>query len=146
MTKRVIDVRGVELCTESFGDPDQRPILLIQGVAASMLWWDEGFCRKLANSRRFISAATSDRSDRESVVQYVVDYCRVLAGPLRPFDEARMRDLVRRDVERARDFAASRNHELLAEGQSPHEPLSSISAPTLVIHGTRTRCSPSSTA
>jgi pimeloyl-ACP methyl ester carboxylesterase len=36
----------------------------------------------------------------------------------------------------ARDFAACRNHVLLAEGGSPSAPLSSISTPTLVIHGT----------
>jgi pimeloyl-ACP methyl ester carboxylesterase len=47
-----------------------------------------------------------------------------------------MREFVRLDIEHARDFAAVRNHELLAEGQSPGDPLSSITAPTLVIHGT----------
>jgi pimeloyl-ACP methyl ester carboxylesterase len=57
--------------------------------------------------RRFISTASVDRSDRESVVEYLVGYCRVLGGHVRPFDEARVRDLVRRDVERARNFAAA---------------------------------------
>jgi pimeloyl-ACP methyl ester carboxylesterase len=60
----------------------------------------------------------------------------MLAGAQRPFDEAQMRDLVRQDVERARDFAARRNHDLLAEGESPSAPLSSITASPLVIHGT----------
>jgi pimeloyl-ACP methyl ester carboxylesterase len=59
----------------------------------------------------------------------------VLAGDQRPFDEATARDLVRRDVERAHNFASRRNHELLAEDDKPREPLSSISVPTLVIHG-----------
>ena len=230
MAERVIDANGVQLCTEPFGDPADRPILLVQGVGASMLWWGEGFCRMLSDPgrfvirydhrdtgrsityqpgcpgytgadlvadaagvldaygipsahvvgvsaggafaqllalafrervlslvlistspatpgdrdlpsptdafRRFVSTARVDRSDRQSVVEFVVGYCRMLAGPVRSFDEARMRELVRRDVERARDFAAAGNHELLAEGQSPGEPLSSIAAPTLVIHGT----------
>jgi hypothetical protein len=30
MAERMIDVDGVELCTESFGDPADRPILLVQ--------------------------------------------------------------------------------------------------------------------
>ena len=47
-----------------------------------------------------------------------------------------MRDLVRRDAERARDFAALQNHGLLEDEDKPRGPLSSIQAPTLVIHGT----------
>ena len=45
---------GVELCTESFGDPTDPPILLIMGIGASMLWWEEGFCRLLVAGRRFV--------------------------------------------------------------------------------------------
>jgi pimeloyl-ACP methyl ester carboxylesterase len=60
----------------------------------------------------------------------------VLAGEERPFDEAAARELVRRDVERAHNIASSENHALIAEGDAPSEPLSSIAVPTLVIHGT----------
>jgi len=230
MAERMSEVNGVEFCTEPFGDPADPPILLVQGVGASMLWWHESFCRKLSGRgrfvirydhrdtgrsityepghpgytgadlladaagvldaygipcahvvgvsaggafaqllalefpdrvgslilistsavtpgdrdlppptdefRRFVSTATVDWSDRESVADYLVGYCRVLAGDRRPFDHALTRDLVRCDIERARDFAARRNHDLLTEGKSPSGPLSSILAPTLVIHGT----------
>jgi hypothetical protein len=54
MTERMIEVNGVELCTEPFGDPAHRPILLVQGVAASMLWWDERFCRTLSDCGCFV--------------------------------------------------------------------------------------------
>jgi fermentation-respiration switch protein FrsA (DUF1100 family) len=48
-----------------------------------------------------------------------------------------VRDLVRRDVERARDVGAALNHDLLADGAFPSlRPLSSLDVPTLVIHGT----------
>ena len=47
-----------------------------------------------------------------------------------------MRDLVRRDIERARDFASLQNHDAIPDGDRRHQPLSSIAAPTLVIHGT----------
>jgi pimeloyl-ACP methyl ester carboxylesterase len=65
-----------------------------------------------------------------------VGYARMLAGEERPFDEEAARELVRRDVERARDIAASENHGAISSGQLPRDPLSSIEAPTLVIHGT----------
>src|SRR4051794_40714250 len=54
MAERIIDVRGVELCTESFGDRGDPPILLIMGIGASMLWWEEDFCRRLADGGRFV--------------------------------------------------------------------------------------------
>ena len=47
-----------------------------------------------------------------------------------------MRDLLRRDVVRARDFAALQNHDMLPEGEAVTGSLSSIAAPALVIHGT----------
>ncbi len=226
----MIDAGGVELCTESFGDPADPPVLLVMGIGASMLWWEEGFCRTLAGGGRlvvrydhrdtgrsvayepgrlgytgadlvgdavgvldaydltaahvvgvsaggafaqllalefaqrvrslvlissspatpgdrdlppptegfgqFISTVKVDWSDRESVIMYRVAYSRLLAGGRRPFDEAATRELVRRDVDRARDFGAAQNHNLLAEDESSHRPLSSVSVPTLVIHGT----------
>jgi len=86
--------------------------------------------------RRFLTTATVDWSDEGSVVEYLVDYARVLAGGERPFDEAAVRELVCRDVARARNIASSENHGAISEGAMPHRPLSSIGVPTLVIHGT----------
>ncbi|MEA2210960.1 MAG: hypothetical protein QOF83_908 [Solirubrobacteraceae bacterium] len=85
---------------------------------------------------QFVSAAEVDRSDRESVIDYLVAYSRLLAGGRRPFDEAAARELVRRDVERARNFAAAQNHDVLPDGEPPSRPLSSVRVPTVVIHGT----------
>ena len=84
----------------------------------------------------FVRSETVDWSDGDSVIDYLVAYARVLAGEERPFEEAELRALVRRDVERARDIAALQNHDLLDAGDGPHKPLSSIEVPTLVIHGT----------
>ena len=230
MTERMVEANGVELCTEPFGDPAHAPLLLIMGTGASMLWWEEGFCRLLADGGRFVirydhrdtgrsvtyepgrpgytgadlvgdacgvldaygialadlvgvsaggalaqlvalgspdrvcslvlsstspalpgdrelppptaelgrfvSTAAVDWSDAESVIDYLVGYARVLAGGRRLFAEAPMRSLVRHDVKRARDFAAVQNHDMLPEGEAVIGSLSSIAAPTLVIHGT----------
>jgi pimeloyl-ACP methyl ester carboxylesterase len=231
MAERMIEAGGVDLCTESFGDPADPAVLLVMGIGASMLWWEEGFCRILADGGRFVirydhrdtgrsvtyepgrpgytgadlaadavgvldaygipaahvvgvsaggafaqllalefadrvrslvlistspatpgdrdlpaptaafghvvSTAKVDPSDTGSVVEYLVAVSRVLAGDVRPFDEAAVRDLVRRDVERARDVGAALNHDLLADGAFPSlRPLSSLDVPTLVIHGT----------
>ena len=226
----MVEANGVELCTEAFGEPADPPILLIMGIGASMLWWEEGFCRMLADGRRFVirydhrdtgrsvtyepgrpeytgadlvadaagvldaygvpaahvvgvsaggafaqvlgldfadrvlslvlistspalpgervlpppteefgrfaTTAEADWSDAESVIEYLVDYSRVLAGGERPFDATAARELARRDVERARNFAAAQNHNAIPDDGRTRKPLSSITAPTLVIHGT----------
>jgi pimeloyl-ACP methyl ester carboxylesterase len=225
----MIEANGVELCTEAFGDPADPPILLVMGIGGSMLWWEDGFCRMLADGRRFVirydhrdtgrsvtyepghpeytgadlvadaagvldaygipaahvvgvsaggafaqllaldfadrvrslvlistsralpgerelppptgelarflTTAQVDWSDAESVIEYLVASSRVLAGGQRPFDETAARELARRDVERARNFAAAQNHDAIPDDGRRHEPLSSITAPTLVIHG-----------
>ena len=50
----MIEANGVELCAESFGDPADPPVLLVMGIGASMLWWEEDFCRIVAGGGRFV--------------------------------------------------------------------------------------------
>src|SRR4030095_6104022 len=90
MAERMIEANGVELCTEPFGDPADPPILLLMGIGASMLWWEEGFCRMLAGGGRFV--IRYDHRDTGRSVTYgpgrpgytgadlVGDAARVLAG------------------------------------------------------------------
>jgi pimeloyl-ACP methyl ester carboxylesterase len=85
---------------------------------------------------RYVTTAELDWSDAESVIEYLVDYSRLLAGGQREFDEVAVRELARHDVERARNFAAAQNHDILADDERSREPLSSVAVPTLVIHGT----------
>jgi pimeloyl-ACP methyl ester carboxylesterase len=225
----MIEVDGVELCTETFGDPADPPLLLIMGMSSSMCWWEDEFCRLLASRDRFVirydhrdtgrsvsyepgrpgyssadlvadaagvldayglpaahvvgtsmggaiaqllalefpdrvlslvlistspalpvdrelpsiseeyarflAGAEVDWSDLDSIVEYVVADTRALTGPQRRFDEAGVRNLVARDVKRARNPASARNHAELEEGEGWRGRLSSIVAPTLVIHG-----------
>ena len=49
MAEEFCDVgRGVTLCYEAFGDPDETPILLIMGLATQMIALHEDFCTELA--------------------------------------------------------------------------------------------------
>ena len=47
-------VNGVDLCVETFGSPAHPPIVLIGGAAASMDWWDDAFCERLAEGLRYV--------------------------------------------------------------------------------------------
>ncbi|MEV4800897.1 alpha/beta hydrolase [Nonomuraea sp. NPDC049421] len=47
MTTRVA-ANGIEIAYDSFGAPTGRPLLLIMGLGAQLIQWDEGFCRLLA--------------------------------------------------------------------------------------------------
>ncbi len=97
---------------------------------------DRGLPPPTEDFGRFVATAKVDWSDPESVIEYLVGYSRVLNGGQRPFDEAAWRELVRHDVERARNVAALQNHDAISGGDQSPEPLSSIKVPTLVIHGT----------
>jgi len=48
MAERITRVGGIELCHETFGDAGGRPLLLVMGLGAPMIWWDEEFCESLA--------------------------------------------------------------------------------------------------
>ena len=39
---------GIEICYDSFGDPQSPPILLIMGLASQMTAWHDEFCARLA--------------------------------------------------------------------------------------------------
>jgi pimeloyl-ACP methyl ester carboxylesterase len=51
---RIVRSNGVDICVETFGDPDDPAILLIHGAAASMLAWEDDFCQRLASGARFV--------------------------------------------------------------------------------------------
>lgn len=53
MSEQMIQSNGVDLCTESFGNPTEPTLLLNAGGCLSMVWWPEDFCRKLADAGRY---------------------------------------------------------------------------------------------
>jgi pimeloyl-ACP methyl ester carboxylesterase len=50
----IVHANGVELCVETFGAADDEAVLLIMGAAASMDWWEDEFCERLAAGGRFV--------------------------------------------------------------------------------------------
>jgi pimeloyl-ACP methyl ester carboxylesterase len=222
LNERVIRVNGLEIATEAFGDPGHAPVLLIMGGMASMLWWPEEFCERLASRSRyvirydqrdtgrstsyplgqpgyslrdlaadavglldalgidrahvvgvsmfgglaltlgvdnptrvesvtFVSTSTGaddlpppspdmpripspDFKDPAAVEEYVVRSMAAESGAY--FDEQSARDLVRRDLARARDYEASfTNHYAMAFDGPVHGSFGDLSMPVLVIHG-----------
>jgi pimeloyl-ACP methyl ester carboxylesterase len=81
-------------------------------------------------------APEPDWSDREAVIDYIVDGLRPYAGSL-PFDEAGQRALVERVVDRTINIASSmKNHWIIAPGEPVRGRLDELNVQTLVIHGT----------
>ena len=78
-----------------------------------------------------------DWSDRQAVVDYLVEDLRSYAGTV-SFDEEEMRALVGRIVDRTVNIESTMtNHWILESGGEPLRPrLGEIAAPTLVLHGT----------
>jgi pimeloyl-ACP methyl ester carboxylesterase len=81
-------------------------------------------------------ASEPDWSDREAVIDYIVEGERPFAGS-RPFDEAAIRAIAARVFDRTTNLASSiTNHAAIDSGDRWRERLGEVSVPTLVIHGT----------
>jgi pimeloyl-ACP methyl ester carboxylesterase len=81
--------------------------------------------------------AEPDWSDREAVVDYLVEAERPFAARSRPFDEDAMRELMGRVADRSTNLEwGLTNSFSQAPGPPWRERLRAMAAPTLVIHGT----------
>ncbi|MET3290782.1 UNVERIFIED_CONTAM: pimeloyl-ACP methyl ester carboxylesterase [Brevibacillus sp. OAP136] len=67
MGERIIQVDGIELCTESFGKSTDPAVLLIMGATASMVWWEESFCRQIVESGRYVVRYDNRDTGRSTV-------------------------------------------------------------------------------
>ncbi|MEO3854642.1 alpha/beta hydrolase [Acrocarpospora sp. B8E8] len=83
-----------------------------------------------------VEAAEPDWSDRDAVIDYIVATCRPYAAPSRAFEEAEVRGVVTRAVDRTGDIeSAMKNHWVIDGSGGWRARLAEISAPTLVLHG-----------
>lgn len=48
--EKMIEANGVSLCTESTGELDSPPVLLVMGATASLAWWPDALVSTLARS------------------------------------------------------------------------------------------------
>lgn len=54
MSEKINKMNRIDICTESFGNPNDPAVLLIMGAMCSMVYWDEEFCQRLANTGRYV--------------------------------------------------------------------------------------------
>jgi pimeloyl-ACP methyl ester carboxylesterase len=54
MEPTIVQANGADLCVETFGDQAEPAILLIMGAGASMDFWEDDFCARLAAGPRFV--------------------------------------------------------------------------------------------
>ncbi len=45
---KIARANGIDICYEIFGEPSAEPVLLIMGLGAQMVLWDDAFCEQLA--------------------------------------------------------------------------------------------------
>src|SRR6476469_10335609 len=45
---------AIELCYQTFGDPDDEPLLLVMGLGGPMTWWNPDLCTLLASKGFFV--------------------------------------------------------------------------------------------
>lgn len=45
---------GLEICYQTFGSPDDRPLLLVMGLGGPMTWWPVDLCRRLASAGFYV--------------------------------------------------------------------------------------------
>lgn len=53
-TDQAYDCKGITLVAETFGDPAAPAVLLVHGACASMLWWEDELCRRIAAAGRYV--------------------------------------------------------------------------------------------
>ena len=55
LCQAMIDIGdGIELCVEAGGNPDNPPLLMIMGLGSQMIFWPEGFIKRLIDAGFFI--------------------------------------------------------------------------------------------
>jgi pimeloyl-ACP methyl ester carboxylesterase len=58
--------RDVELCYQTFGTPNDEPLLLVMGLGGPMTWWEPDLCRMLADRGFYVIRFDNRDSGRSS--------------------------------------------------------------------------------
>ncbi|HEY3260324.1 MAG TPA: alpha/beta fold hydrolase [Pseudonocardiaceae bacterium] len=54
MTEQIALINGIDICYDTIGDPAAEPLLLIMGLGAPLIWWEDEFCALLVNRGFFV--------------------------------------------------------------------------------------------
>ena len=75
------------LCYETFGDPDDTPILLIMGLATQMIAWHEDFCEELAERGFYVVRFDNRDIGRSTHFDFRPPSVKQMLTPAPPADE-----------------------------------------------------------
>ena len=70
--------RGIELCYQTFGDPDDDPLLLVMGLGGPMTWWDPELCEALARAGFFVIRYDNRDTGRSTIIDAKVSRTAVV--------------------------------------------------------------------
>ena len=79
---------GIDICYETFGDPEHPAILLVMGLGGPMGWWDPGFCERLSGRGYFVIRYDNRDTGRSTKLRQhkvgKLDLVRAFAGRGKP--------------------------------------------------------------
>lgn len=118
MPECFVDVNGVALCAEAFGDPEHPALVLIHGTGSTMLSWEEELCERLAAGGRFVIRYDSRDAGRSTPAVGAPAYT--------------VRDLAADAVGVLQRFGASRGHLVGMSGGAAAAQLAALDHPSRV--------------
>jgi pimeloyl-ACP methyl ester carboxylesterase len=127
----IANSQDLRLWTERFGAPADPVVLLIMGTAAQAIGWPDELVEVLVDGGRQVIRFDHRDTGQSGCVDFA-------AAPYTIGDAAAARRHVEDSIARARDFQAATQHDLAGRQMTTERqvPLSRITAPALVIHGT----------
>ena len=79
---------GIDICFETFGDPEHPAILLVMGLGGPMGWWSEDFCERLSGRGYFVIRYDNRDTGRSTKLRQhkvgKLDLVRAFAGRGKP--------------------------------------------------------------
>jgi pimeloyl-ACP methyl ester carboxylesterase len=81
-----VSANGIQIEYESFGNPSDRPLLLIIGLGGQLIFWDEALCRDLAGRGHFVirfdnrDAGLSTKFEEEGIPNLLETFGKVMRG------------------------------------------------------------------
>jgi pimeloyl-ACP methyl ester carboxylesterase len=70
-------VGEIELCYQTFGAEDDPPLLMVMGLGAQMVWWDDELCETLAARGRRVIRFDNRDIGRSTILR--ISACRPCA-------------------------------------------------------------------